>query len=91
VPPATFTEQWTASYQDVFAFEVSLGVCFDYVPLVGDFGIWPDPNRIDKATRHHDGVGDFPAWLREGRGAPRPTSSGHDGKWLACASLRSPI
>ena len=78
-------------YQDVFAFEASLGVCFDYVLRVGDFGIWPDPNRIDKATRHHDGVGDFPAWLREGRGAPRPTSSGDDGKWLACASRRSPI
>jgi hypothetical protein len=31
------------------------------------------PNRIDKATRHHDGVGDFPEWLREDRGAPRPT------------------
>jgi hypothetical protein len=60
-------------YQDVFAFEASLGVRFDYVLHVGDFGIWPDPSRIDKATRHHDGAGDFPAWLREGRRAPRPT------------------
>jgi ssDNA thymidine ADP-ribosyltransferase, DarT/Calcineurin-like phosphoesterase len=60
-------------YQDVLAFEASLGVCFDYVLHVGDFGIWPDPNRIDKATRHHDGVGDFPSWLRESRRAPRPT------------------
>src|ERR1700687_2448493 len=57
----------------VFAFEASLGVRFDYVLHVGDFGIWPDPRRIDKVTRHHDGVGDFPAWLRENRGAPRPT------------------
>lgn len=32
-----------------------------------------DPNRIDKATRRHDGAGDFPAWLRESRGTPRPT------------------
>jgi predicted phosphodiesterase len=60
-------------YQDVFAFEASLGARFDYVLHVGDFGIWPDPNRIDKATRRHDGVGDFPAWLRESRGTPRPT------------------
>jgi len=60
-------------YHDVFAFEASLGVRFDYVLHVGDFGIWPDPNRIDKATRHHDGAGDFPAWLSENRGAPRPT------------------
>jgi len=60
-------------YRDVLAFEVSLGVRFDYVLHVGDFGIWPDPSRIDKATRHHDGVGDFPDWLRANRGAPRPT------------------
>jgi hypothetical protein len=60
-------------YQGVFAFEASLGIRFDYVLHVGDFGIWPDPTRIDKATRHHDGVGDFPAWLGERRRAPRPT------------------
>gem|GEM_PF-4739150 len=31
-------------YQDVFAFRASLGVRFDYVLHVGDFG-WPDPSR----------------------------------------------
>ena len=36
-------------------------------------GVWPDPSRIDKATRHHDGAGDFPVWLEENRRAPRPT------------------
>jgi Icc-related predicted phosphoesterase len=60
-------------YVDVVAFEASLGVRFDYVLQVGDFGIWADPNRIDKATRHHEGAGDFPAWLEENRAAPRPT------------------
>jgi Icc-related predicted phosphoesterase len=60
-------------YRDVLAFEQSLGVRFDHVLHVGDFGIWPDPIRIDKATRHHDGAGDFPVWLRENRSAPRPT------------------
>ena len=60
-------------YHDVLAFEASLGLRFDYVLHVGDFGIWPEPSRIDKATRHHDGAGDFPAWLRENRRAPRPT------------------
>lgn len=60
-------------YHDVLAFEAALGVRFDYVLHVGDFGIWPDPNRIDKATRHHDGVGDFPVWLGENREAPRST------------------
>src|ERR1700730_10416395 len=62
-------------YQDVFAFEASLGVRFDYVLHVGDFGIWPDPSRIDKATRHHDGVGDFPVWLGKNREATRPPPS----------------
>jgi predicted phosphodiesterase len=60
-------------YQDVSAFEASLGIRFDHVLHVGDFGVWPDPNRIDKATRHHEGAGDFPAWFRENRAAPRPT------------------
>ena len=60
-------------YDDVLAFEESLGVRFDYVLHVGDFGIWPDPDRVDKATRNHDGAGDFPAWLAKNRAAPRPT------------------
>jgi hypothetical protein len=57
-------------YDDVFAFEGLLGIRFDYVLHVGDFGIWPDASRIDKATRHHDGVGDFPDLAeRQARGA----------------------
>jgi len=28
---------------------------------------------VDKAIRRHDGAGDFPAWLRDNREAPRPT------------------
>jgi Calcineurin-like phosphoesterase len=60
-------------YQDVLVFEASLGICFDYVLHVGDFGVWPDPSRVDKATRRHDGAGDFPVWLGENRRAPRPT------------------
>lgn len=60
-------------YDDVLAFEESLGVRFDYVLHVGDFGVWPDPDRVDKATRKHDGAGDFPVWFAENRAAPRPT------------------
>ncbi|MBW1806612.1 MAG: metallophosphoesterase family protein [Deltaproteobacteria bacterium] len=60
-------------YSDVIAFEESLGVRFDYVIHVGDFGIWPDPDRIDKATRKHEGAGDFPAWYTERQPVPRPT------------------
>jgi len=73
-------------YDDVLSFEASLGVRFDYVLHVGDFGIWPDPDRIDKATRHHDGAGDFPTWLRESRKSPRPTvfikGNHEDFEWL---------
>jgi hypothetical protein len=45
-------------YEDVFAFETLLGIRFDLVLHVGDFGIWPDANRIDKATRYHEGAGE---------------------------------
>ena len=44
---------------EVLDFEASLGIRFDFVLHVGDFGIWPDPTKIDKATRNHDGAGDF--------------------------------
>lgn len=60
-------------YEDVLAFEEALGVRFAWVLHVGDFGVWPDANRIDKATKKHDGAGDFPTWLAEGRAAPRKT------------------
>jgi len=60
-------------YAEVLAFEAELGVRFDHVLHVGDFGIWPDAERLDKATRNHDGAGDFPAWYAEQRAVPRPT------------------
>lgn len=31
--------------------EVALGVRFEWVLHVGDFGVWPDASRIDKATK----------------------------------------
>jgi Icc-related predicted phosphoesterase len=60
-------------YRDVLVFEQVLRVTFDWVLHVGDFGAWPDPNRIDSATKRHDGAGDFPAWIAARRAAPRPT------------------
>lgn len=60
-------------YRDVLAFEAALGLRFEAVLQVGDFGVWSDPSRIDKATRKHDGAGDFPVWLADRRGAPRKT------------------
>lgn len=61
-------------YADVLAFECELGARFDHVLHVGDFGIWPDPERVDKATRKHEGAGDFPAWLADRRPARRSSS-----------------
>lgn len=61
-------------YADVLAFERELGRTFAHVLHVGDFGVWPDPTRVDRATREHDGAGDFARWLAEGRAAPRPTT-----------------
>lgn len=60
-------------YDDVRAFEASLGIRFDWVLHVGDFGVWPDPARIDRASRSHDGAGDFASWLADGRLVPRST------------------
>ncbi len=60
-------------YADVLEFEGALGVRFEWVLQVGDFGIWPDANRIDRATRNHEGAGDFPVWFAAKRPVPRPT------------------
>jgi predicted phosphodiesterase len=60
-------------YEDVQAFEGELGIRFDWVLHVGDFGVWPDPSRIDKASRNHDGAGDFSQWLADRRLMPRST------------------
>ena len=60
-------------YDDVLSFEAALGVRFAWILHVGDFGVWPDPSRIDRAARAHDGAGDFPTWLADRRAAPRNT------------------
>jgi predicted phosphodiesterase len=73
-------------YDDVLAFEQSLGLRFDAVLHVGDFGIWPDPARVDRATREHEGAGDFPAWHASARPVPRRTifikGNHEDFEWL---------
>jgi hypothetical protein len=55
------------------AFEATLVVCFESVLHVGDFGVWPDPRHIDKATNSHDGTGDFSIWLAEQQAVPHRT------------------
>lgn len=58
-------------YTEVEAFGRRLGRPFDLLLQVGDFGIWPDPNHIDKPTRQHGGAGDFPRWWAEKKAAPQ--------------------
>lgn len=64
-------------YEDVLAFEVAVGVRFECVLHVGDFGIWPDASRVDKATKNTMARVTFPRGLPNGarRHArrPRPT------------------
>ncbi len=60
-------------YDDVLAFEAALGARFDWVLHVGDFGIWPDPEKIDRGTRNHEGAGDFSKWRAAARAVPRRT------------------
>ncbi len=59
-------------FADVLAFEGALGETFDHVLHVGDFGIWPDPERVDRATRAHKGACEFPRWFALRAAAPRP-------------------
>jgi predicted phosphodiesterase len=73
-------------YDDVLAFERHLGLRFDAVLHVGDFGIWPNAASLDRATREHDGAGDFPSWLERKKAAPLPIyfikGNHEDFEWL---------
>lgn len=73
-------------YQEVADFEKALRVRFEALLHVGDFGIWPDPERVDRATRNHEGAGDFPRWVAEARPVPLSTwfvkGNHEDFEWL---------
>jgi len=58
----------------------------DYVFSIGNFGIWPDPNRLDRGTKMHKGPGDFSSLLKKGWVSPVKTivipGIHEDHKWL---------
>lgn len=60
-------------YNNVSDFESKLGICFDVVLQVGDFGIWIDDKNSDGITKIHNGTGDFPNWYKEKRTIPVKT------------------
>jgi hypothetical protein len=57
-----------------------------WVLCTGDFGIWPDPARIDRGTRQNTGAGDFAQLYLNGYSAPKQTlfvaGVHEDHKWL---------
>ncbi len=64
---------FTLLYRGIAMLEEALGQQVDLVLQVGDFGIWPDPSRIDVAARNHGGAGEFADWLSIGDPVPRRT------------------
>lgn len=79
-------------YDIVDALERSSGRAVDLVLQVGDFGVWPDPQRLDEATRRHGDRGEFRRLLAVGR-VPRPTwfiaGNHEDFVYLAGADARA--
>lgn len=61
-------------YSRVLEFQRNNKIAFDWIFAVGDFGIWPDPQRIDRATRtFKKTAGDFPYLYLNQWEAPVPT------------------
>jgi len=38
----------------------------DWLICTGSFGVWPDPAKLDRATRQREGSGDFARWYVQG-------------------------
>jgi len=60
-------------YEEIQAFEDRLDVIFSYILQVGDFGIWTKDSIVDRATKNHGDVGDFPAKYEQKIPVPVPT------------------
>jgi len=60
-------------YEIVAELEEQVGRQVDLVLQVGDLGVWPFSDRLDRATRNHGGAGEFSRWWKERKAAPRPT------------------
>lgn len=67
---------------DLPAFETALSARFDWVLHVGDFGIWPDPEKIDRGTRNHDSAGEETVCVGGVGGCYGPSDYGRHSKTL---------
>ena len=70
-------------YRKIEETEQLTGVKADWVLQTGNFGVWPDPKRMDRASRKHVDS-DFHEFI--GKGVPRPTvfvpGKHEDHRWL---------
>lgn len=70
----------------ILDFYENLNPSCDLVLATGGFGVWPDPNRLDKATKQKTGPGDFHKLYINGWVAPVQTifvaGAHEDHKWL---------
>ena len=73
-------------YDKVLDLENKLGVQADWILQTGNFGVWPDPLKIDRATRHHIDDVDFHKYYYNTLPVPRPTlfvaGKHEDHRWL---------
>lgn len=60
-------------YKTIEKFESMLGVKFDALLQVGDFGIWIDEKRHDGITKLHNKTGEFPFWYKNIKKVPLKT------------------
>lgn len=76
----------TQFYDKVLDLEKELGVQPDWILQTGNFGVWPDPLKIDRATRRHVDDVDFYQYYYKGIAVPRPTlfiaGRHEDHRWL---------
>ncbi len=81
-------------YERVMSLEQRVGVKADWVLQTGNFGVWPDPQRIDRHTRQNNDV-DFYKYYLEHKGVPRPTvfvaGKHEDHRWLKESVARSKL
>ncbi len=62
-------------YEEVLAYQKFLGNAyglpdFDCVLQLGDLGVWPFENHMDRVTKNHEGLGNFQDWIKSNKTAP---------------------
>jgi len=81
-------------YDRILALEDKLDITADWVLQTGNFGVWPDPMRIDRHTRQRNSV-DFFRYYLESKPVPRPTvfiaGKHEDHRWLNFVASRNQL